>query len=577
MQDNKNVLLAVILSTIVLVGWTFFYEKPKAEKLAAARKIAQEQGLTQTPQPINAPTKELKTDDVEKPVITLKERHEIIDDSQKDRVTISNNSLNGSIYLKGAKFDDLTLAKYFVSADKKEEVKLFSPSKSKERYFADFGWISSDSDLHLPTPESLWKSSANSLTDQQPVTLSWENDQNIEFIITITLDENYMFAITQQVKNNSNKAIFIAPYGRINRIHNEQQQANYILHEGAIGEFNGILQEHTYKDLIEEGPQNFDGSKGGWFGITDKYWLSSIIPDRSLNYKANFSNRIHNQNNIFNTEFVGQEYKLEQEQELTFSHHLFAGAKRVRILDDYAKKYDIEHFDKAVDFGWLYFLTKPLFYALDFFYKFLGNFGLAILAMTVIIKLALFPMANKSYMAIGKIKKLQPKIEKIREKHKDDRIALNREMMDLYKREKVNPASGCLPILIQIPIFFALYKVLYVALDMRQAPFYGWIKDLSAPDPTSIFNLFGLLPFQPAQPFMIGIWPILMGLTMFIQQKLSPSSGDPVQAKVLKFMPYILTFVLAAFPAGLVIYWTWSNTLSILQQWVITKKLNKEA
>lgn len=577
MQENKNVLLAVVLSTIVLVGWTFLYEKPKAEQRAQAKKVAQEQGLTQTPQPINAPIKDLKTKEVEKPVATLKSREEIITQSAEKRVKISNESLHGSISLKGARFDDLTLAKYFVTSEEKEEVKLFSPSKSKDRYFADFGWISSDSSLHLPTPTSVWKSSAKTLSDKQPITLSWTNDQKIEFQINIALDENYMFNVTQKVKNNSKNAIAIAPYGRINRIHNLEQKANYIMHEGAIGEFAGILEEHTYQDLIEEGAQTFDGSEGGWFGITDKYWLSSIIPDRSINYKANFSNRTNNQNNIFNTEFVGQEYRVEAAQELEFSHHLFAGAKKVKLLDQYTEEYNIEHFDKAVDFGWLYFLTKPLFHALDFFYKFLGNFGLAILAMTVVIKLALFPMANKSFTAIGRMKKLQPKIEEIKKQYKEDRVALNREMMALYKREKVNPAAGCLPLLLQIPIFFALYKVLYVALDMRQAPFYGWIKDLSAPDPTSIFNLFGLLPFEPAQPFMIGIWPILMGLTMFLQQKLSPSSTDPVQAKVLKFMPYILTFVLAAFPAGLVIYWTWSNSLSILQQWVITRKLNKES
>jgi len=430
--------------------------------------------------------------------------------------------------------------------------------------------------LELPKPNTIWKSDSKKLTSESPVTLSWKNSQNIEFLIKISLDKDYMFAITQSVKNNSGKEISLASYGRINRVLNDLQQSNYILHEGAIGVFAGVLQETTYKDVIEEKSQSFEGKDGGWFGITDKYWLSSIIPDKKIIYKSNFSNNLANHNSIFNTEFVGQEYKVAQNEELNFNHHLFAGAKKVKLLDKYSEEFDIPLFDRAVDFGWFYFLTKPFFFVLDFLYQFLGNFGLAILAMTVIIKLLLFPMANKSYLAIGKVKKLQPKIDVIKAKFKDDRVALNREMMELYKKEKVNPASGCLPILIQIPIFFSLYKVLFVALDMRQAPFYGWIHDLSAPDPTTIFNLFGLLPFQPSAAFTIGIWPILMGVTMIVQQKLSPMSSDPTQAKILKFMPYVLTFVLAAFPAGLVIYWTWSNTLSVLQQWIITKRLNKD-
>ena len=301
------------------------------------------------------------------------------------------------------------------------------------------------------------------------------------------------------------------------------------------------------------------------------------MPDKSLKFNANFSHNFSNQNSFFNSEFIGQEFKIAAGEELKFDHHLFAGAKTVGLLDQYAKEYDAKLFDRAIDFGWFYFLTKPFFFIIDYLSKLLGNFGLAILAMTVLVKLALFPMANKSYAAIGKVKQLQPKIMALRERLKDDKIAMNREMMELYKREKVNPASGCLPILIQIPIFFSLYKVLFVTLDMRQAPFYGWIHDLSAPDPTSIFNLFGLLPFGVSTTFTIGIWPLLMGATMIIQQKLSPTTSDPTQAKILKFMPYVLTFVLAAFPAGLLIYWTWSNTLSILQQWVITNKLNHEA
>lgn len=587
MQNNKNILLATVLSVAILIGWTWFVEKPRIEKEEAQRKLfaAQNPKVENFNKPAakdsvagtTIPTK--AADAIIKPaetILALKNRKEILSESQKDRVSIESGNLHGSLYLKGARFDDLTLAKYFDKADHKDEVSLFSPSESKDRYFADFGWISSDTGLELPSPNTLWSSNGAKLTPETPIILSWKNKSGVEFFITVALDKDYMFAVTQSVKNHSKFEISVAPYGRINRSLSGLQKPVYILHEGLIGAFSGILHETTYKDLTKEKRQEFSSENGGWLGITDKYWLSSILPDRNLKYNATFSHDTSNQNHFFNSEFVGQEFKIAGGEELKFDHHLFAGAKKVRLLDQYSKDFDAKLFDRAVDFGWFYFLTKPFFFIIEFLSKFLGNFGLAILAMTVIIKLALFPMANKSYAAISKVKKLQPKIEVIRARYKDDKVALNREIMELYKKEKVNPASGCLPILIQIPVFFALYKVLYVTLDMRQAPFYGWIHDLSAPDPTSIFNLFGLLPFEVSNSFTIGVWPILMGITMIIQQKLNPTSSDPTQAKVLKWMPYVLTFVLAAFPAGLVIYWTWSNTLSVLQQWFISKKLNKE-
>lgn len=508
-------------------------------------------------------------------VLALKNRHEILVATKNERIAIVSENLHGSLLLKGARFDDLTLAKY-LQDDKKEEVVLFAPSDSKERYFADFGWISSDAALDMPKPDSMWKSSAAKLTPEQPITLSWKNKQGVEFFIDIALDKNFMFDVKQRVLNRSGKEITLASYGRINRVLNMVQKPVYILHEGPIGVFDGVLQEISYKDIVKEHEKTFTSKTGGWVGITDKYWLSSIIPDKSLSYKADFSSSVNNQNQIFNSEFVSQEFKVEKNGELNFAHHFFAGAKQVKLLDRYAEEYDIPLFDRAIDFGWFYFLTKPFFSAIAFLNKFLGNFGLAILAMTVIIKLILLPMANKSYGAIARMKQMQPKIQEIREKFKGDKIAMNREVMELYKREKINPASGCLPILIQIPIFFSLYKVIFVTLDMRQAPFYGWIHDLSAPDPTSVLNLFGLLPFHVSGMLAIGIWPILMGLTMILQQKLSPQPTDATQAKVLKFMPYVLTFVLAAFPAGLVIYWTWNNLLSIAQQTFIMKRMEKK-
>ena len=587
MQDNnKNILLATVLSIVILIGWTVFYEKPRIEKQEAERQYQANNNQELAPvsssklaksnarKPIQGEGQALKL--VEKTVTALKDRKILIDKSDKHRVAISSESLHGSIYLKGARFDDLTLAKYFRTAAKEEEVVLFSPHKSKERYFADFGWITSAEGLDLPKTDTLWKASSDKLTPEKPLTLSWKNKQKVKFIIKISLDENYMFEVEQSVENKSRSAISVASYGRINRVLSGFNKPNFILHEGPIGVFGDVIEEITYKNMVEERRQDFSSEAGGWLGITDKYWLSSMIPDSDLKYGASFSHSSSNQNDFFNAEFVGQEFEIPAGEKLEFTHHLFAGAKKVKLLDQYGKDFDAKLFDRAVDFGWFYFLTKPFFYMVSFFSELLGNFGLAILAMTVIVKLLLFPMANKSFTAIGRVKKLQPKIEAIRARLKDDKMAMNREVMELYKKEKVNPAAGCLPIFVQIPIFFSLYKVLFVTIDMRHAPFYGWIKDLSAPDPTSVFNLFGLLPFDLSQTFTIGIWPILMGLTMMLQQRLSPASNDPTQAKILKWMPFVLTFVLAAFPAGLVIYWTWSNTLSVLQQWVITRKLNKE-
>lgn len=582
-DNNKNLLLATTLSVIIMISWAWFYEKPRMEKISMQNNLQEKPSTTQlesdtkTNSTTNSSANLNKISEEEKTPISLKTRQEIIENENNERIKISSNSLHGSINLKGARFDDLTLAKYFVKIDKKEEVVLFSPAQSKDRYFVDFGFASSNLNLELPKNDTLWQADSNALTPENPVTLSWTNSQNIEFKIKISLDENYLFTIVQSVKNNSAQAISIANYGRINRSILNLNKSAYILHEGLIGAFNGILNETTYEKILEENNLKFtdNGGSGSWLGITDKYWLSSIIPDKKISFEANFSHQLKNQNHLYNVDFIGQELAINQGEEISIEQHLFAGAKKVKILDSYNKELNLKLFDRAIDFGWFYFLTKPFFFVIEFLYKIFGNFGLAILGMTVIVKLALFPMANKSYEAIAKMKKLQPQMQKIREKFKDDKMALNREMMELYKKEKINPASGCLPIIIQIPVFFALYKVFYVTLDMRHAEFFGWIRDLSAPDPTTILNLFGLLPFEVSTTFTLGIWPILMGATMIIQQRLSPPPADPTQAKVLKYMPYGLTIVLATFPAGLVIYWTWSNALSIVQQIYINKKFKK--
>lgn len=583
-DNNKNLLLATTLSVIIMISWAWFYEKPRMEKISLQNNfqvkpdnnssVSNSQASLSNPSPSATAT---RISEEEKTPISLKNRQEIIKEEDGQRVKISSNSLHGSINLKGARFDDLTLAKYFVKIDKKEEVVLFSPAQSKDRYFVDFGFASSNSNLELPKNDTIWQADSNNLTPENPITLSWINSQNIEFKIKISLDENYLFTVVQSVKNNSAQAISIANYGRINRSILNLNKSAYILHEGLIGAFNGILNETTYEKILEENNLKFtdNGNSGSWLGITDKYWLSSIIPDKKISFEANFSHQLKNQNHLYNVDFIGQELAINQGEEISIEQHLFAGAKKVKILDSYNKELNLKLFDRAIDFGWFYFLTKPFFFVIEFLYKIFGNFGLAILGMTVIVKLALFPMANKSYEAIAKMKKLQPQMQKIREKFKDDKMALNREMMELYKKEKINPASGCLPIIIQIPVFFALYKVFYVTLDMRHAEFFGWIRDLSAPDPTTILNLFGLLPFEVSTTFTLGIWPILMGATMIIQQRLSPPPADPTQAKILKYMPYGLTIVLATFPAGLVIYWTWSNLLSIIQQIYINKKFKK--
>ncbi len=586
-NNNSNIMLATILSVIVLISWTWFVEMPKIEAQEVKRKqqLISSKGIdkfSEESKP-NVAAKiqstaslEAKNEESFVPEANV-DRVKLIEKSQKLRVVIENDKLLGSINLVGAKFDDLLLKKYYQTTEKKENVVLFSPSKSKERYFSDFGWVSSDQNMDLPKPNTVWYANSSKLNIDNPLELTWINRDGIEFVIQISLDNNYLFDIRQLVRNNTGQAITIAPYGRVNRIKQELKNAVYILHEGPIGVFNDILEESSYDSLKKDKNNFFKEKKAGWLGITDKYWMSTIIPDQKFSYDASFGYDFARGDELYNVEYVGQEFLVKAGEEIEFNNHLYAGAKKVKLLDEYAKKYDIALFDRAVDFGWFYFLTKPFFFLIQLLNNLFGNFGLAILGMTVLVKLAMFPMANKSYIAIGRIKKLQPKIEKIRQNFKDDRMAMNREMMEMYKREKVNPASGCLPALIQIPIFFALYKVLFVTIDMRQAPFFGWIKDLSAPDPTSIFNLFGLLPFEVSGFFSLGAWPLIMGVTMIVQQKLNPTVADPTQAKVLKWMPYIFTIVLAAFPAGLVIYWAWNNLLSILQQWIITKKLNKES
>ncbi len=593
-NNSKNIILASVLSGIILISWTWFYEKPKMEKQQAAQaRIAKEQAdISQNQKVANTATTNnstSKNSGEKNPNLIapssesqikvgniILPREEILKESANQRIQVVTPELIGSINLKGLTFDDLTLVNYDETLEKdSKKVTLLSPVGTQNQYQVNFGFKALDINMATPNQDTIWKASGNKLTPKTPITFSWQNNQKVTFEVKVSIDEHYMFIISQTIKNNSGQVLEGSMISNIERSIASTQPSSYILHEGPIGMFDGLLKEKSYDDLQDKEAGNAFNAQTGWFGITDKYWLVSVIPDKKTSFGTVFSHNQANNLNIYKAYSETPKFSVESGREVTFDNKLFAGAKRVSLLDEYSKKYDITRFDLAVDFGWYYFLTKPFFFILQFFNNLLGNYGLAIIAITILVKLAMYPLANKSYTALAKIKKLQPQIDAIRKEYKGKAMQMNKEIMQLYKREKVNPVSGCLPMLVQIPVFFSLYKVLYLTIDMRHAPFYGWIKDLSAPDPTSIVNLFGLLPFETAGIFTIGLWPIFMGATMFIQQKLNPAPSDPVQAKVMKMLPFILIFAFAPFPAGLLIYWTWSNILSILQQWYITKKLEK--
>lgn len=606
MQDNKNLLLATVLSAVVLISWTWFVEKPRAEaqrnEMLKQELLKKEQAKKEAENPsanAKAPEEVKKVEDniakVDSKVAVdnsdkivgqdklaktdkiLLDRQVSLDQTAANRVKIKAPNVSGSINLQGARFDDISLNAYKETIDpNSKNVELLSPADSKNRFFADFGWISSDANLEMPGANTIWQADSQELTKDRPVTLTWKNKQGVNFIIKIAVDDQYMFFVSTKVENNSASAVKVASYGRVSKLIDHIPSSTYVLHEGPIGVFDGIMHEMQYKDVIKKDAKTEFKSKKSWVGLTDKYWLAAIIPSNDPT-NSTFTHAKNSNGEIFNVQFVGEEASLASGEKLELGHKLFAGAKQVTLLDQYSKKFDIDLFDRAVDFGWYYFLTKPFFFILKFFNDLLGNYGLAILAMTVLVKIAMLPLAAKSYKAMARIKKLHPNIEEIKKNHGGNKMQMNKSIMELYKKENINPAAGCLPMLIQIPVFFSLYKVLYVTIDMRHQPFFGWIKDLSAPDPTTIFNLFGLLPFEiHAGVLMIGIWPILMGITMILQQKLGPKMTDPVQAKVMKILPFMLIFLFAAFPAGLLIYWTWNNILSIIQQYFVTKKVESE-
>lgn len=563
MNDQKNLILTVVISLMILIGWQMIFPPQLPEEGAVEKPLGDQPTLP-------VPSDEQVMQRIEKSLTVS----DALEKTKSVRVRIENSELSGTIALKGARFDDLRLSTYNKTLNGNNPVDLLAPSGTDQAYFAEFGWISSDKMVTVPTHNSVWQADGDVLSASQPLTLSWTSPENVTFRMHISLDKHYLFDVKQSVENNSGQAVTLFPYGLVHRVRELGGSSYVILHEGALGSMHGVLEEFRYEDLLEERMVKFQDTKG-WLGITDKYWLTALVPARGNVFDANYSYTLRNNRNHFQVDYLGEAIHVKAAESASFESHFFAGAKRLNLLENYSEELEAPLFDRTVDFGWLYFITKPLFQLLHFLAEFLGSFGLGILALTVIIKLILFPLANKSYVSMHHLKRLHPQLKDMKERYGHDKMRLNQEMMALYKREKVNPMAGCLPILIQIPVFFALYKVLFVTIEMRHAPFYGWIDDLSAVDPTNLFNLFGLIPWDPPSFLHLGLWPLIMGATMILQQRMQPAPADPVQARVMKMLPYIFVFIFASFPAGLVIYWAWNNILSVLQQWVITRKLPK--
>ena len=559
-DQTRNLIILAVVGIAILIGWQYLFpsiQPPPPEPTEAASEAAP---ATQPVQPEFVPMS----------------REEAL--GKSERVVIDASRVFGSISLTGARIDDVEL-RDFKKENKPESphISLLIPSGTEESYFSEFGWtVPESTDVALPGAATVWQASSGTLTIDSPVTLRWDNGQGLRFTRTISIDDNFMFTIERKVENYGSEMLELWPYGLIARygtgVMGTIPYATYLVHEGALGVFNGILEEEDYDDMRESGNIEFE-STGGWAGITDKYWLVALVPDQANHLKAHFMHSVRGGADKYQVVMIEDALQLAPGGSLEVTNRLFAGAKEYNLLEDYEDTYGIPSFDSAVKFFLLWFISKPLFYALDFFNRGIGNFGVAILLLTICVRLLLFPLANKSYKAMSKMKKLQPKITKMRERYKDDKPRINKEMMALYKKEKVNPMAGCLPVLLQIPIFFALYNVLFVSTEMRHAPFFGWITDLSAPDPYSVFTVFGLFDYALPSWLIIGPWPLLMGISMWLQFKLNPTPPEPIQAKIMMFLPIVFTFILAPFPAGLVIYWTWNNILSITQQWFIMHRM----
>ncbi len=576
MQDSKNLILAIALSLAVLLGWQYYFGTPMVDHQA---KLAQQaaQNPDAIPQTAGQPAVAVPG---QQAATSFATRDDAI--ASGPRIKIDTPKLLGSIALTGGDIDDISLKTYRETVDPTSaNIVLLSPNGSPNAYFTRFFWLAAaGSKATLPSVNTIWNADRTTLTATQPVTLSWDNGEGLLFKRTISADDGYMLTISDVVEASGTAETTLVPYSVIRRFNKPHVQGTYVLHEGFVGVLGEQgLQEFTYDKADKANPvaagtgkgTDFKAAVGGFAGITDKYWAVALIPDQTAPFDATFQS-LDGPAKIYQADMLLQPLTVKAGAPIQTSKKLFVGAKEVKTVDGYAASFGIKNFDLLIDWGWFYFFTKPLFHMMEFFFHWTGNFGFAILIVTVLVKAAFFPLANKSYASMAKMKAVQPQMTLIRERFAEDKVQQQKELMELYKKEKINPIAGCWPMLVQIPVFFALYKVLYVTIEMRHAPFIGWIHDLAAPDPTSLFNLFGLIPWSPPAMLMIGIWPLIMGVTMWVQMKMNPAPADPIQQTMFAWMPVIFTFMLGTFPAGLVIYWSWNNTLSVTQQYLIMKR-----
>ena len=579
MNDQKNTIIAIVLSALVLLTWQIFFGIPQLNNQRAAQeqKSAQEQAQSSShPRPSTA---EAPVPVPQAPAPQTRSREEAL--AASARIPVETPRIKGSIALMGGRIDDVSLTKYHETVDPSSPaIILLSPSGSPDPFYAEFGWLpAANATAKLPTSTTVWRQEGTgNLEVGHPITLVWDNGDGLEFRRQISVDQDYLFTVNDAVMNHGASSVTLMPYALISRHGTPPTLGYYILHEGLIGVLGDQgLQEITYKAMDEKRRLTFKVTDA-WLGITDKYWAATLLPDTSASLVAEFVQGMDGAHKTYQTDYALEPQTLAPGGTGAAQARLFAGAKEVSVIDGYEQMLKLDRFDRLIDWGWFYFITKPMFKLIDFIYRMVGNFGIAILIVTVLVKLAFFPLANKSYASMAKMKALQPQMQALRERFPDDKVKQQQAMMELYKKEQINPIAGCLPTLIQIPVFFSLYKVLFITIEMRHAPFFGWIKDLSAPDPTTVFNLFGLIPWDPSTAplighfLVLGAWPLIMGFTMWMSMKLNPAPPDPTQKMMMDWMPVIFTFMLAKFSAGLVIYWAWNNSLSVLQQSVIMRK-----
>ncbi len=584
MENNRNFFITIALSVLILSLWQYFYVMPRSEAQREAARIEEQRVAEQKKAAEGAKPGDVTTPGATAPgaipnapggdVVSPASREQAL--AATSRVKIDTPSLSGSINLTGGRLDDLKLKHYTETVDKTSpQIQLLNPQALPTGYYAETGFVGNEATGTVPGPETVWTADGNAtltLTPASPVTLTFTNDKGLTFKRTISVDGDYMFTVSDTVQNSGAASVTLSNYGRVTRFDKPLVASTYVLHEGLIG-VTGTegLQEHKYADIESKKQYTPSKSTDGWLGITDKYWAVTLVPSEKQPFQPRYG-YFEDGRHRYQSDFLTDPITIAAGQSATVETEIFAGAKEVNKINAYAQDRNIRLFDRLIDWGWFIWITKPMFWLIDTLYKFFGNFGLAILATTVVVKTLFFPLANKSYASMANMKKVQPKMLEIREKYADDKMKQQQAMMELYKTEKINPLAGCWPVALQIPVFFALYKVLYITIEMRHAPFFGWIQDLAAPDPTSLFNLFGLIPITLPHMLMIGVWPLIMGVTMFLQMRMNPTPPDPTQAAIFTWMPVIFTFMMAGFPAGLVIYWAWNNTLSILQQGVIMKR-----